>query len=396
MADRPALSLDEALELRLDSPPYDDSHRAWQESLRRFLEAEIAPHATEWDEAGAVPAEAHRACAAFGLTGLGYPEAYGGWSDGVDILHHVITSLEWGRLGAGGVTTALSTHAIGLPPLLAGGSDALKARVVPGVISGEAIIGLAVTEPGAGSDVAGLATRAEAVDDGFVVNGEKTYISGGLRADYLTVAVRTGDAGAGGISLLLMDMRAPGVSRTELPKQGWWASDTASIHFDGARVPADHLIGPLHGGFPLIMRNFNIERLSMSAIAIGASRRCLADALAWARERRTFGRRLADHQVIRHQLMDMYRQIAAAQAWLEQVAGRLRDGAPVAADIALLKVQASQLMEFCAREASQILGGASYIRGTAVERIYREVRVVAIGGGSEEILKDLAARQAGI
>ncbi len=396
MTDAPPPSLDEALELPLDSPPYDESHRSWQDALRRFFDAEIAPHAAAWDEAGAVPRDAHRKCAAFGLTGLGYPEAYGGWSEGVDVLHHVITSLEWGRLGAGGVATALSTHAIGLPPLLAGGDETVKARVAPRVISGEAIMGLAVTEPGAGSDVAGLATRAEAVDGGFVVRGEKTYISGGLRADYLTVAVRTGDPGAGGISLLLMDMSAPGIQRTELPKQGWWASDTASIHFDGVRVPGDHLIGPLHGGFPLIMRNFNNERLSMAAIAIGASRRCLGEALDWARERRTFGRRLADHQVIRHKLMDMYRQIAAAQAWLEQVAWRLKAGGPVAAEIALLKVQASQLMEFCAREASQILGGGSYIRGTAVERIYREVRVIAIGGGSEEILKDLAARQAGV
>lgn len=396
MTERPAPSLEDAVELRLDPPLYDDSHRSWQNSLRRFLDSAVAPHAATWDEAGEVPAEAHRACAEFGLTGLGYPEAYGGWSEGVDALHHVITSLEWGRLGAGGVTTALSTHAIGLPPVLAGGNETLKARVAPRVISGEAIIGLAVTEPGAGSDVAGLATRAEADGDAFVLQGEKTYISGGMRADYLTVAVRTGDAGAGGVSLLLVDMDSPGIDRSPLPKQGWWASDTASIHFDGVRVPAEHLLGPLHGGFPLIMRNFNTERLAMAATAVGASRRCLADALAWARERRTFGRRLADHQVIRHKLMDMYRQIAAAQAWLEQVAGRLRAGVPVAADIALLKVQASLLMEFCAREASQILGGSSYIRGTAVERIYREVRVVAIGGGSEEILKDLAARQTGV
>ena len=224
----------------------------------------------------------------------------------------------------------------------------------------------------------------------------KTFISSGIKADFYTVAVRTGGKGASGISLLLIDKGVPGFTATALQKQGWWASDTASLYFDDVKVPAENLIGEAGSGFRIVMNNFNPERLFMAANAIAFGRVCLIDAVAWARERQTFGKRLADHQVIRHKLVEMYRQVSASQSYLEHCAWRVQQGDQAAGDIALLKVQATQTMEFCAREASQILGGASYIRGQRIERIYREVRVNAIGGGSEEIMRDLAARQLGI
>ncbi|MEM8800123.1 MAG: acyl-CoA dehydrogenase family protein, partial [Pseudomonadota bacterium] len=199
-----------------------------------------------------------------------------------------------------------------------------------------------------------------------------------------------------GVSMLLIDMGLPGVDRTSLKKQGWWCSDTATLYFDQVRVPAANLLGQENAGFAIAMQNFNGERLGMAAGANASARVCLEDALAWARERETFGKRLADHQVIRHKLVEMARQINATQAYVEQCAARLQAGEPIAADLAMLKVQATLTLEFCAREAMQILGGAGYMRGNRVERIYREVRVMAIGGGSEEIMRDLAARQMGI
>ena len=287
-------------------------------------------------------------------------------------------------------------HSIGLPPVLAIGSDEMKARIAPQVLAGEKIHALAITEPSGGSDVANLQTRAVREGDEYVVNGSKMFITGGMRADYYTVAVRTGGEGAGGVSLLLIERDRPGFTRTALKKQGWLSSDTAALYFDDVRVPAENLIGAENQGFAGIMRNFNRERIGMSANANAAARVCFEDALAWARERRTFGKRLADHQVIRHKFAEMARQIAATQAWLEQCAVRIMAGETPVADLSLLKVQATLTMEFCAREAMQILGGSGYMRGGRVERIYREVRVNAIGGGSEEIMRDLAARQLGI
>ena len=386
----------EAFEHHLGAPYYTDTHLQWRDSLRSFLSREIEPYIDQWDETGDVPMEAHRKCGEFGLTGMGYPEAYGGTSEGIDVFHTLIAAQELARLGSGGVATALNTHSIGLPPVVNFADETLKQRIAPDVIAGNRIIALAISEPSGGSDVAALKTRAELKGDRYVVNGSKTFISGGIKADFYTVAVRTGGEGASGISLLLIDKDTPGFTATPLPKQGWWASDTASLYFDDVEVPAENLIGEPGSGFRIIMNNFNPERLFLSANAIAFSRVCLVDAVIWARERQTFGRRLADHQVIRHKLAEMYRHVNASQAYLEHCAFRVQRGEHVAGDIALLKVQASQTMEHCAREASQIFGGASYVRGNRVERIYREVRVNAIGGGSEEIMRDLAARQLGI
>jgi acyl-CoA dehydrogenase len=256
--------------------------------------------------------------------------------------------------------------------------------------------------------VAALRTTAKRETDGdgdhYVVNGEKTFITSGMRADWITVAVRTGEGrGAGGISMLLVPGGTPGLSRTRLSKMGWLCSDTATLHFDNVRVSARYLLGDEGAGFRMVMGNFNGERIGLAAGALGFSQACLDEALAWARERKTFGAALIQHQAVRHKLVDMQMRIASTEAWIEAVsaegdaleaAGRFNAPEWVA-QICMLKNHATQTMQFCADQAVQILGGMGFMRGTVSERIYREVKVMMIGGGAEEIMKELAAKQMG-
>jgi len=382
---------------RLPNPKLTPEHEVWRTQLRKFIEAEIMPYADEWDEAGHIPMDLWPKAAEVGLLGVGYPEEYGGTREGIDSWHGWIVNEELARIGAGGVSASLMVHGIGLPPVINWGSDAMKRAVAPPVLAGEKHISLGITEPGAGSDVAQIATTAVRDGDHYIVNGSKTYITGGMRANWVSTAVRTGDEGARGVSMLLIPTDAEGFSRTQLDrKQGWWASDTATLYFDNVRVPVENLIGEENQGFLVIMANFNGERMGMAAGMEAYSRVCLEEAVAWARERKTFGKRLADHQVIRHKIARMKQKINATQAYIRCCYESIEAGNPDPGDIALLKVQASETMEYCAREAMQILGGIGYMRGSRVERIYREVRVNAIGGGSEEIMRDLAARQYGV
>lgn len=372
---------------------YTQAHSQFRDALARFVREEIMPEVEAWEEAGKFPRELYRKAAAVGLLGIGFPEEYGGTP--ADVFYHLVALEELAEAGSGGLIASLLSHDIGAPPILHCGSEALKRRVLPEILSGEKISALAITEPSGGSDVARLRTSARLEGGEYVVNGSKMFITSGMRADYYTVAVRTGGPGAAGVSLLLVERERPGFTRTPLKKMGWWTSDTAALYFDEVRVPAANLIGAEGEGFKAIMSNFNMERLTMSAIACGFSRVCLEDALAWARERSTFGAPLIERQVIRHKLVDMQTRIDATRALLEDLAWRVQQGAHPVAQLAMLKNFATQTMQFCADQAVQILGGAGYVRGTRPERIYREVKVMMIGGGTEEIMKDLAARQLG-
>lgn len=375
--------------------PYNSQHDAFRDTVRRFVERQIIPFVNDWDEAGEFPRDLYRQAADVGMFGIGFPEEYGGIAD-TDIFYAIIVSQELARAGCGGVAAGLMSHTIGAPPIAAVGSEELKARVLPEILRGDKISALAITEPSAGSDVAALVTKADRDGHDYLVNGTKTLITSGMRADYFTVAVRTGGPGAGGLSLLLIERDRAGFERTELKKMGWWCSDTATLYFDDCRVPATNLIGPEGGGFAAIMMNFNRERIGMAAQAAALARVCLDEAIGYARQRRTFGKRLADHQVIRHKIVEMARKVNATEAFLISTAAQLQGGQHPVAEICQLKVQATMTLEFCAREAMQIFGGAGFVRGHKVERIYREVRVYAIGGGSEEIMRDLAARQMGL
>jgi acyl-CoA dehydrogenase len=384
-----------------DLPPrpeyFSAEHEAFRRGVRSFVEREIAPHAAAWDEAGSFPRELYAKAAAIGLLGIGYPEVLGGTP--ADLFFMLVAAEELARAGSGGVQAGLGSHHIALPPIVAHGAAALQRRVVPPVLAGEKIAALAITEPGGGSDVAALRTRARRDGDHYVVDGEKTFITSGCRADFLTVAVRTDPAnpGPGGISLLVVEGDTPGLQRTLLAKTGWWASDTGHLRFDGVRVPAGNLIGDEGAGFRAIMQNFNHERLMMAAMSCAYAEVCTEEALAWARERRTFGAPLAERQVIRHKLVDMLARVESARALVYDLAWRtmqrLGDAEALVARTCMAKVVATQAMQFCADQAVQILGGMGYMRGTRSERLYREVKVMMIGGGSEEIMKDLAARK---
>jgi acyl-CoA dehydrogenase len=376
-------------------------HEAFRDGVRAFVEREIAPNVTAWDEAGTFPRELYLRAAQLGLLGIGYPEEYGGTP--ADGWYRLIATEEIARAGSGGLMASLFSHNIGLPPVIAHGSPALKRRIVPGVLAGEKIAALAITEPSGGSDVSRLRTTARLDGGQWVINGEKVFITSGMRADWITVAVRTGldpnQRGAAGISLIAVPGDAPGLTRTPLTKMGWWCSDTAALRFDDCRVPVDHLIGDENAGFRSIMENFNGERLLMAAGACAFAQVCYDEALDWARQRQTFGAALVSHQAIRHKLMDMQMRITSARAWLQALVARQEAGdvgAEWVAELCLLKNHATQSMQFCADQAVQILGAMGFMRGTRSERIYREVKVMMIGGGAEEIMKDLAARQLGV
>ncbi len=376
---------------------------ALADTVRRFAQTEIAPNVQAWDEAGEFPRALYARAAELGLLGLGYPEALGGTPASYSLkLPAWIALARHGQ--SGGVLASLFSHNIGLPPVVLHASDAVRHEVVPSVLRGEKIAALAITEPGGGSDVAAVRTTAQRDGDHYVLNGEKTFITSGMRADWITVAVRTGEGrGAGGLSMLLVPGDAPGLSRTRLAKMGWLCSDTATLHFDNVRVPARYLLGEEGAGFRMVMGNFNGERVGLAAGALGFAQACLDEALAWSRERKTFGAALIEHQVVRHKLVDMQMRIASTEAWLEAVSAEGdaheaadRINAPEwVAQVCLLKNHATQTMQFCADQAVQILGGMGFMRGTVSERIYREVKVMMIGGGAEEIMKELAARQMG-
>ena len=374
-------------------PFYTDEHEALRDTVRRFVAKEIRPNAEAWDEAGIFPRELYGKAGEVGLLGLGFPEAYGGVE--ADTFSSLLVAEEVALGGSGGVAAGMMSHGIGAPPIAAFGSEELKQRVLPGILAGEKICALAISEPSGGSDVANLQTVAERDGDHYVIRGQKTFITSGMRADWITTAVRTGAPGMGGISLLVVPGDAPGLERTSLPKMGWWASDTATLYFDECRVPVANRLGEENHGFLAIMHNFNSERMHIAGLALGFSRVCLEEALGWAKERKTFGKPLVRHQVIRHKLVDMAQRIAALESTLDILAWRLERGDAPVAEVCMAKNQATQCFEFCAKEAVQILGGAGYIRGTVCERLYRETKVLSIGGGAEEIMKELAARQLG-
>ena len=374
--------------------------QALVDTVRRFALERVRPNLDAWEAAGEVPRALYREAAGLGLLGLGYPEHLGGTPAPWRARNALSQTLA--RHGSsGGLMASLFSLNIGLPPVLAHGTPELQAEVVPPVLRGEQIAALGITEPGGGSDVAVLRTTARREGDEYVIDGEKVFITSGMRCDWLTLAVRTdaGNKGASGISMVVVPMDRSGVSRSALQKMGWHCSDTAHLRFDGVRVPVRYRLGEEGAGFRMIMGNFNGERLAMSAMALGFSQACYDEALDWARQRQTFGAALIERQVIRHKLMDMRMRIESTQAWVDAVTARADagdTGPDWVAHVCLLKNHATQAMQFCADAAVQTLGGMGFMRGTASERIYREVKVMMIGGGAEEIMKELAARQSGL
>ncbi len=381
--------------LRPPSPFMSETHARWRARVREFVTREIEPNLDSWEASGTFPDSLYESAAQAGLLGVGFPERLGGNTENADPYFRVIFSEEMHRPGAGVVFADLATHWIGLPPVVQFGAPELQEAIARPVLAGKRRIAFAVTEPSGGSDAGALRTRAERRDDHWLVNGSKTLISGALRADDILTAVRTGAAGAGGISLLLIDAASAGVERRAVPGLRWYNSSIGTLEFRDVRVPLQRLIGPENKGFGGLARQFNIERLSGIAATLAMSRTAAAEAIAWARQREAFGKRLVEHQALRHKLVEVVRSIRIAYAYLDQCIWRLQQGDSAVADIAMLKVQATRTLERVARDAMHVLGQHAYDGSNRVERIYREARIFAIGGGTEEILDDLAARQLG-
>eukprot|EP00750_Incisomonas_marina_P003176 INCI12875.2.p1 GENE.INCI12875.2~~INCI12875.2.p1 ORF type:complete len:495 (+),score=73.82 INCI12875.2:46-1530(+) len=404
-----------------------ESRRGEEEQLRRsarrFVASALEPNIATWEQQRRIPREVYRQAGELGLLQVGFAEP---WGYGGDDPHLMIAlQEELCQTGAGGLVAGLSSHFISMPPILAMGTQELIDRVAVPVLAGQKVGALAVTEPGAGSDVASIRTRAtlDASGSHFIVNGEKTFITSGVHADFYTVVVRTGTGNEtrpdertdprSEISLLLVERGTPGFTQTPLSKMGWHCSDTATLHFDNTRVPRENLIGNIGGGFKGLMLNFNMERLMLAAQATFFSQVAYNEAREWVTQRHAFGSPLVDKQVVRHRLVDMASAIATSRAFLFQTADRMAaakkrarfagvrssspaEDASLVADICLLKNHCTSQMEFVATNAVQLLGGMGYMTGTKSERIFRETKVQQIGGGSTEVMKDLAAKQLGI
>ena len=371
---------------------FDDTQQMVRETVKRFVAREILPYVDTWEEAGEFPRELYLKAAQAGILGIGAPEKWGG--SGADVFMKVAACEEMVRCTSGGVAASLGSLDIGLPPVWKWGSEALQARVIPPVLAGEKISALAITEPGGGSDVANLRTRAVRDGDDYVVNGAKTFITSGVRADFYTVAVRTGEAGYGGVSLLLVEKGTPGFSvGRKLRKTGWWASDTAELFFEDCRVPAANLIGPENGGFYCIMSNFQMERLILAVTANMTAQLALEEAMAYARERQAFGRALSDFQVTRHKLAEMATAVTVSREFTYRTAARIANGEDCVLEVSMAKNQATRCADRVTWDAVQIFGGAGYMRGTVVERLFRDNRILSIGGGTYEIMNEVIAKR---
>jgi len=373
------------------TPPFTPELEDFRQVVRRYVEAELRPHATAWEDAKWFPDEVFAGLAEQGYLGLKYPEAYGG-SDGGYLADAVFTE-ELARCGSGGLAAGIGAHiGIATPPVWKFGTEEQKQRYLAPAIRGEKIAALGITEPGAGSDVASLRTSARREDGGFVVNGEKTYITNGVRADFIVTAVKTtAEGGHHGISFLIVD-RGEGVTSSALEKMGWHASDTATIAFDDVFVPEENLLGREHEGFALIMANFQWERLLMALGAVGGMQVALERTVAYTKERTAFGRPLTGHQAVRHKLADLHATAHTGRCVTYDALRRFVDGENAVKEVTMAKLftqrAAFEVIDACL----QLHGGAGYMREYEIERMARDARLGPIGGGTDEIMREILAK----
>ena len=370
--------------------------RALRETVRRFVQREVLPHQDGWEAAGELPRTLHERAGAAGLIGLAYPASVGG--GGGDAIDALVLAEEFHYAGgASGVFASLFTSGISLPHLVTAGDRQQLERWVRPTIAGTKIGALAITEPDGGSDVAGIRTTAKRDGDAYVVNGAKTYITSGGRADFVVTAVRTGDAGAHGISLLVVEKGAPGFSVTRrLDKMGWRSSDTAELSYVDVRVPAANLVGAENSGFVQIAQNFVSERIGLAVQSYACAQRALDVTVEWCRLRETFGRPLISRQSVQNTLAEMARRIEVARTYTRTIAARAAGGeTDLMREACFAKNTAVEAGSWVVDQAVQLHGGMGYMSGSEVERQYRDMRIMGIGGGTTEILTGLAAKLLG-
>jgi acyl-CoA dehydrogenase len=395
-APQPSIVKDDGARATL--PPFGEEHEELRRTVARFVAAEVAPHVDEWERAEEFPRDLYRRCAQLGFLGLKFPERLGG--QGGDHLHDAVWVEELARSGgSGGVAAGLNAHAsIALPPIFNFGTEEQHQRwLVPG-IAGEKIGALGITEPGAGSDVAGITTTARKVDGGYVVNGSKTFITNGVRADFLVCACKTTEVGGhDGISFLVLEREMPGYEVTrKLKKLGWHSSDTGELSFTDVEVPAANLLGEENGGFRLIMANFAWERLLMAIGAVGAMQRLLTIAVAYAQGREAFGRPIGKFQAIRHQIAEMATKAEVSRCLTYDALRLFHTGQPCIPQVAMAKLLTQRSALEIADQTLQIHGGYGYTREYGIERAVRDARLGPIGGGTDEVMKEIIGKTMGL
>jgi acyl-CoA dehydrogenase len=378
-------------------PPFGDEHGQLREAVRRFVDTELNPHAEEWEDARWFPNEVFGRMAELGYLGLKYPEQYGG--EGGDSLHDAVLVEELSRCGSGGLAAGIGAHiGIATPPVFKFGTEDQKQRFLVPAIRGEKIAALGITEPGAGSDVAGIRTLARRVDGGYVLNGSKTFITNGVRADFVVTAVKTTDEGGHhGISFVIVERGMEGFTVSKkLEKMGWHASDTGELAFADVFVPEENLLGQENKGFYLIMANFQWERLLMALGSVGAMQVILDKTIAYALERRAFGRAIGHHQVIRHKIAEMAVRAETGRAITYNALRLYHEGHDAVKEVTMAKLKTQRDAFDQADDALQIHGGAGYMKEYGIERAARDARLGPIGGGTDEIMKEILGKQLGL
>ena len=374
---------------------FTESHQMLRESVRKFIAREIAPYINQWEEEEKFPRELYKKAGDAGFIGLGYPEEYGGTA--CDLFHVLAYTEEMMRCGSVGLVSSLGCSVIAVPPICAVGTEEQKMKYIPPVLAGEKVAVLAVTEPGGGSDVANLRTHAVRKNDKYIVNGSKIFITGGINADYVTAAVRTGGPGYAGISLLIIETSTPGFSVSKkLEKMGWWASDTAELSFQDCEVPVENRLGEENKGFAYIVLNFQKERLYLAVEAQAVAEYALDLSIKYAKERMAFGVPLTGFQVTRHKLAEMATLVEASKQFNYAIAAKIEKGLDVAREVSMAKNFATKACEKVVYDAVQIHGGYGYCREYMVERLYRDSRIFSIGGGTYEIMNEVISKRLGL
>ena len=376
-------------------PPFTEEHEELRESIRGFIASELRPHAMEWEDAHWFPDEVFATCAKQGLLGLKYEEQWGG--QGGTYLHEAVFAEELARCGSGGLAAGIGAHVnIATPPIWKFGTDDQKERYLRPAIAGSKIGALAITEPDAGSDVAGIKTNARRVDGGWLVNGSKMFITNGVRADFYVTALKTtGEGGHHGLSFLIVD-KSDGVNASAIQKLGWHASDTGLIAFEDVFVPEENLLGRENEGFYLIMANFQWERLLMALGAVGAMRVAYEKTVAFAKERTAFGKPLTGHQALRHKLTDVATAVYTGQAVTYDALRRFVDGEDAVQQVTMAKLVTQRACFDVMDTCLQIHGGAGYMKEYEIERMARDARLGPIGGGTDEIMREILGKTLGL
>ncbi|MCW5665692.1 MAG: acyl-CoA dehydrogenase family protein [Piscinibacter sp.] len=376
----------------MDNAYLTPEHELLSEQVARFLAREVEPHGERWEREGRVPRDVLRKLGDAGLLGLMYESGHGGAE--ADALTNLVFAEALSQSTfAGFVITVLVHTDMASPHLHHAGTPAQKARWMPGITAGRTITAVAITEPGAGSDVAGLQTRARRDGDQWVIDGSKLFITNGVHADLYFVAARTG-TGRHDISMFAVEKGTPGFTvGRQLDKTGWLSSDTAELVFDGCRLPVDQLLGEEHRGFRAVMKNFQTERIALGAMAVGHCMQALALTLQYVKDRRAFGGPLFDKQVVRQRLAMLDAKVRAARQYLYHCAWMVTQGRDVVQDVSLLKALTGELVNEVVQACQQFHGGMGYMRGTAIERLWRDARILAIGGGASEVMLDEAAKR---